>query len=110
MSNFLFDLKIKELKCLNKKYIIENDTLYEFFKDNLVLVGCVNCYMVQPEITNDGYKIPAGDLINYYEKFNEMVSCPVEIARNCWLCPHCSNVFKNLIPEIDFIEVINVSI
>jgi len=110
MSNYLFDLKIKELNALNEKYFIKDDMLVIYYKDSPVLLGCKYCYMIKAEITNNGYKIPVGDLVNYYEKFKEAITCPEEIARNCWLCPHCMRLFKELIPEFDFLEVKNVSI
>jgi len=110
MDNYLFELKTKELDALGANYQLLNDILVVFDKYPVVL-GCRSCYMVVPTPTQSGYKIPAGDLINYNEKYkDEQCSLPSEVSRNCWLCPKCNRVFKELLPNFDFVDVKNVSL
>ncbi len=106
----LFELKIKELKALKKEYHLDNDILFMKEKDNVYLLGCKFCYLKKPEPTFEGYRIEAGNLVNYYEKFLDQCTVPKEIAVNAWLCPHCSRLFKELLPNIEFVEINNVSI
>lgn len=100
-ENLLFDLKIKELTLLKKDFqIIDNNVIV--LKDNgIIILGCRDCYMVSPTSTQSGYKIPAGNLVNFYEKLKEANNLPKEIAINCWMCPKCGRLFKELIPEFD---------
>ena len=97
MENYLFDLKVKELKALKKKYRLLNDIL---ILDDREIIGCKACYMKKPVSTVDGFKIDVGFLINYYERFKEKCTVPKELAINIWLCPKCNRVFKELIPKI----------
>jgi hypothetical protein len=111
MDNTLFDLKIKELELLDKNFKLFNDTILVVFDNNIPnVIGCRECYLQDPIPTQSGFKIGIGELINYYEKFNEMITVPAEIAINCWLCPICYRLFKELIPNIDYLGVNNVSI
>ena len=107
MENFLFELKIKELKLLNKKYEVIEDCLVLI--EDKVLLGCKHCYIVKPEPTFDGYKIPKGNLINAIEKQSEL-TIPKEVAINCWFCPHCNRLFQELLPDFDHTGIENVSI
>jgi uncharacterized protein with PIN domain len=99
MENFLFELKIKELKLLNKKYKVIEDCLV-LTEDKVLL---------KPEPTFDGYKIPKGNLINAIEKQSEL-TIPKEVAINCWFCPHCNRLFQELLPDFDHTGIENVSI
>jgi hypothetical protein len=107
MNNIFFELKIKELKALNKKFKLIEDCL--ILEENSELLGCIHCYMVQPEPTYLGFQIPKGNLINAIEK-HSVQTVPKEIAINCWLCPHCGRLFKELLPDFEFVGVNNVSI
>ena len=57
MENFLFELKIKELNLLKKKYTILNDVLILEEEQQKQVIGCRYCYMVEPEPTINGFKI-----------------------------------------------------
>ncbi len=107
MKNTLFELKIKELSLLNKKFKVVDDCLV--LEDTLELLGCKFCYMVKPEPTYNGFKIPKGNLINATEKESAQ-SVPMEVAINCWLCPHCGRLFQELLPDFEYFGVNNVSV
>jgi hypothetical protein len=109
MDNYLFDLKVKELKALNKKFEIIDDILV-LLEDQPVVIGCKECYLVKPEQTQSGYKIPTGYLINFYEKYKGSCGSPPEVLMNCWLCPKCGRLFKELLPSFEFVSLKNVSI
>jgi hypothetical protein len=107
MENVLFDLKIKELTLLNKKFKVIEDCLV--MEDTLELLGCRFCYMVKPEPTRKGFKIPKGDLINSFNDLKEK-TLPTEMMINCWLCPYCGKLFQELLPDFETIMVNNVSL
>lgn len=109
MINTLFDLKIKELEILNKEFEVKDDILIIYDKHPIIL-GCKHCYMVKPISTKNGYEIDKGKLINYYEKFKDECTLPKQIAINCWLCPVCFRLFKELLPKYIYCEVKNVSL
>lgn len=108
--NDLFELKIKELKCLNKKFDLHKGILIVYEKNYPVVLGCDICYMKKPIATISGYKIDGGELVNFYEKYKEHCTIPVEMAINCWLCSKCGRLFKELLPEMEVFEIQNVSL
>ena len=110
MENFLFDLKIKELQALKQKFEIHDDILILHQDKQIVALGCRLCYMKKPNSNMNGFEIEGGELINYYEKYKEDCTVPVEIAINCWLCPKCGRLFKELLPEMEILEIKNVSL
>ena len=106
MNNYLFDLKIRELQLLNKNFELLNDGILLIFEKNAaILMGCKNCYQVMPIATESGFKIDAGDLINYFNKYGSFSTLPPEIAIKCWLCPCCGRLFRELLPPIDTIYI-----
>jgi hypothetical protein len=106
--NKLLDLKIRELKLLNKNIEIINDVVY--LKDkNKIVIGCDQCYAVTPKANKKGYEIPAGNLVNLYETHNNL-NIPVEISSNCWLCPKCGRLFQELLPRYITGDINNVSL
>jgi hypothetical protein len=98
--NYSFDLKIKELKALKKNFILHEDILV-LNENGFELIGCRDCYMQSPTPNNNGFKLEAGDLINYYEKFKEGCTIPKEVAINIWMCPRCNRVFRELMPVFE---------
>jgi hypothetical protein len=110
MENYLFELKIKELKSLKQKFVLTDNFVLIVEDKYPVVLGCKACYMVTPTSTQSGYTIPAGNLINYNEKYKEHSSVPGEVAINCWLCPVCSRLFRELLPSYEYMEVKDVSI
>lgn len=99
-DNFLFDLKIKELSLMRKKFAVNNDILV-VFEDKPVVLGCRLCYMAEPVPTAQGYDIPGGSLVNLHEKLEGKADIPKELAINCWMCPVCGRIFQELIPQYD---------
>jgi hypothetical protein len=107
MDNILFELKIKELKLLNKKFKVIEDCLV--IEDGLQFLGCRFCYMVKPEPTRTGFKIPKGNLINAFESKTQQ-ALPREVLINCWLCPHCGRLFQELLPDFETLGMDHVSL
>lgn len=102
-KNHLFNLKVKELTLLKKQFKVIDNVLV-ITENGYEVLGCVECYMVNPVATTNGYSIPAGELINFYEKLSEVNNLPIEIAINCWMCPFCGRLFKELIPDFEIGE------
>jgi hypothetical protein len=108
-NNYLLDLKIKEYEQFGIKYKIYDNILFNCDK-TIVMIGCDKCYGKKPYATPSGYSIDAGPLITYYEKYTKYITAPIDFAKNCWMCPKCSRVFQELIPNYEYLEVKNVSI
>jgi hypothetical protein len=107
-NNYLLDLKIREYIHFGIPHKVADNILYNC--EQSIMVGCDKCYGKTPHKTKSGYAIDAGDLVTYYEKYTNYISTPVEFAKNCWMCPKCSRVFQELLPNYDFLGVKNVSI
>lgn len=97
--NTLFELKIKELKLMKKKYQIFNDILILLENQYPEILGCKYCYQITPQSTQSGFIIENKHLINYYNQYKINCTIPKDIAINCWLCPFCGRLFKELIPN-----------
>lgn len=93
--NELFNLKIRELTCLKKNFqILDNGALIELNENGTInIIGCEKCYMILPTQDHKGYSLPTGRLMNYSEIFNTVAD---NILLNCWFCPHCNRLFKEL--------------
>jgi len=109
--NSLFELKKRELSALKVNFqIIQDKVLVIEENGKKVLIGCEDCYKINPTASATGYGVEVGALVNYYERFKEQSSIPTEVAINCWLCPTCGRPFLELLPSFKLMDVENVSL
>jgi|688.fasta_scaffold33609_5 hypothetical protein len=109
MNNYFLELKIRELELLKVDYLL-HDNILCIRGERPEIVGCDICFNKKPFATPFGYEIDAGPLVQFSEKFSEYSNQYPEIAHNVWLCPKCTRVFQELIPQIDYLEVQDVSL
>jgi hypothetical protein len=111
MNNFI-NLKIRELLILNKKFdFVDDKFLFVYQNSNKILLGCIDCYCSVPVANETGYKIEAGNLIKFSEKYNDLKkTMPKELANNLWLCPTCGRPFMEILPNFDLRKFKNVSV